>query len=99
LAHARASLQPFPARDSSDTHRHNEGPATTPITPRLLNRSAAAAYLGLSLATLDALRSQGEISPVPVPAAHRVGVPLRVPLFDIRDLDAAVDRWKTGGVA
>ena len=69
------------------------------IAPRLLRRREAASYLGLSPAALDALRLRGEVVPVPVPSLRRQGEVLRVPLFDVADLDAAVDRWKVGGVS
>lgn len=64
------------------------------VMPRLLRRSDAAQYLGLSIATFDALRLHCEIASVPVPAAHREGELLRIPLFDVRDLDALIEKWK-----
>jgi hypothetical protein len=79
--------------------KHVPTPVTAPVTPRLVNRRTAASYLGLALATFDALRGQGEIAPVPVPAAHRHGALLRTPLFDLQDLDALVDKWKARGAA
>jgi hypothetical protein len=67
---------------------------TASIVPRLFDRRTAAAYLSVSVPTLDALRAQGVIVAVPVPAAHRPGERLRVPLFDRHDLDQLVERWK-----
>ncbi len=67
----------------------------TIIAPRLLNRSRAAGYLGISTAHLDQLRSMGEIATVRMPG--RNGVPIRVPLFDRVILDAAIERWQNGG--
>jgi hypothetical protein len=61
---------------------------------RLVGRRQAALYLGLSVPSLDALRLQGEVRTVPVPATHRPGELLRTPLFDLRDLDALIDQWK-----
>lgn len=65
------------------------------IAPRLLRRHEAASYLSISVATLDALRAQGEVHAVLLPAVRRVGESLRVPLFDRADLDAAIQRWKS----
>jgi hypothetical protein len=69
------------------------------ITPRLLRREQAAAYLGISVPTLDAFRLRGEVTPVPVPAVHHAGETLRIPLYDRVDLDAVIERWKTTGGA
>jgi hypothetical protein len=59
---------------------------------RLLDRTAAAAYLGCSVAQLDVLRSMGELRPVAMPG--RTGAAIRVPLYDRADLDRAIERWK-----
>jgi hypothetical protein len=63
------------------------------IRPRLVGRQTAAAYLGLAVSTFDAIRAKKEIKAVPVPAA-RGNKQMRVPLFDLNDLDALVDSWK-----
>lgn len=65
------------------------------IVPRLLRRSQAAQYVGVSLAQLDVLRAMGELAPVPMPG--RLGRTIRIPLYDRFDLDAAVSRWKANG--
>lgn len=66
------------------------------VRPRLLRRSDAAAYLAISVATLDEYRLQGLIRAVPLPAA-RNGGQLRTPVFDRHDLDCLIDRLKEGG--
>ncbi len=65
------------------------------VVPRLLRRSDAARYLGVSVAQLDVLRALGEIVPVAMPG--RTGEPVRVPLYDRVALDAAVTRWAEAG--
>lgn len=60
---------------------------------RLLDRTAAATYLSVSVAQVDVLRAMGEIRPVPMPG--RNGDAIRTPLYDKADLDRAIERWKT----
>ncbi len=67
------------------------------MTPRLLDAKAAAAYLSVSHWTIRAYVEQGALTPVRLPAVRRVGEDSRRLLFDVRDLDAFVDRMK--GVA
>jgi hypothetical protein len=67
------------------------------LLPRLLRREQAAAYLGISIAALDQLRTAGEITVVPVPSRF-AGRATRVPLYDRMELDAAIERWKAGVV-
>jgi hypothetical protein len=69
-------------------------PARPLVVPRLLRRTEAAAYLNLSPAQFDLLRNRGEFSPVPVPSDRNPSGVSRVPVFDVRDLDAAIERWK-----
>ena len=57
------------------------------ITPRLLSRAEAAAYLNVSLRTL--------ISRVD-PELDRVSIGRRV-FYDLRDVDALIDREKVRG--
>jgi len=57
------------------------------ITPRLLSRAEAAAYLNVSLRTL--------ISRVD-PELDRVSIGRRV-FYDLRDIDALIDREKVRG--
>lgn len=57
---------------------------------RLFPRADAAYYLGISLRTLDQLKSDGKV--VPTVLAGRT-------VYDRRDLDAYVDRVKRGGAA
>lgn len=75
------------ARDNSKPSRQNA------LSPRLLRRPDAAAYLGVSTASLDVLRVRGEIACVPVPATRGTGS-LRTPLYDVVDLDLVIDKWK-----
>lgn len=63
-----------------------------PLAPRLLTRRAAAAYLSVSIAMLDSLRLQGELTVVAMPSS-RTGKVIRIPLFDRIQLDEAVARW------
>ena len=70
-------------------------PSPTTDIPRLLTRRAAAKYLSISVAMLDSLRLQGEIAPVQMPG--RNGEAIRTPLYDRKDLDTAIDTWKSGG--
>jgi hypothetical protein len=60
---------------------------------RLLRRLEAASYLGVSTAQLDLLRAMGELMAIAMPG--RRGEPIRTPLYDRLDLDAAIARWKT----
>ena len=64
----------------------------TSPTPRLLRRQQAAHYLGVSVAQLDVIRAMGQLSVVPVPS--RLGGSVRLPLFDLRDLDRLIEDWK-----
>jgi hypothetical protein len=70
----------------------------TEIVPRLFSRALAARYLGISVQLFDAYRAQGLIEPVPMPSARRLGERLRTPLFDVRDLDQLIDRWKGAAI-
>lgn len=67
------------------------------IEPRLLRRSEAATYLALSCAQIDQLRARGHITPVRVPSDRSPDGAVRVPLFDRRELDRAIQRWKGDG--
>lgn len=67
------------------------------IQPRLLDRPTAAAYLSVSLATLERLIQSGALSVVRLPverARTGLGVPGRTRrvLIDVRDLDALIER-------
>ena len=63
--------------------------------PRLLDIKAAAVYLGgVSPWTLRGLVADGHLRPVRLPSLRHPGENGRRLLFDIRDLDAVVDRWK-----
>ena len=66
--------------------------AAVVITPRLLDRDAAAAYLSISVAALDQLRASGEIATVAMPG--RLGKTTRRPLYDRFQLDKAIERWQ-----
>lgn len=68
-----------------------------PIAPRVLSRVQAAAYLGVSPATVDRLVASGVVRVVQLPvtrdAAGNIGVPggNRRVLLDRAELDALVD--------
>ena len=66
------------------------------MNPRLLDAKAAAAYLGVSHWTVRAYVEKGQLVPVRLPAVRRAGEDCRRLLFDVRDLDAFVDRQKGG---
>jgi hypothetical protein len=66
-----------------------------PLTPRLLDLPAAAAYLGgLSPATLRSLIADGVIPIVRPPALRRRDEAMRRILIDVRDLDRLIDSWR-----
>jgi hypothetical protein len=67
-------------------------PALCPISPRLLDLSTAAAYLGVSAWTVRDLETGGVLSRVRVPLPG--GGELRKVLFDREDLDHLITRWK-----
>lgn len=78
---------------------HNPDPYPTDgvplsVVPRLLRREAAAAYLAISVSTLDALRSRGYLREVRPPSTRHHDERGRTPLFDRIDLDRLVDSWK-----
>ena len=75
----------------------SESPAPEIGARRLVNRRLGAHYLCVSPAAFDAWRARGYITATPVPSPHGDGAS-RVPLFDLRDLDDTVDRWKAEGV-
>ena len=59
----------------------------TSMTPRVLNRREAAAYLGISKKTLDRWTGRGVIGPLQFPS-RRVA-------YDRRDLDRLIEDSKT----
>jgi hypothetical protein len=69
------------------------------IVPRLLRRVQAAAYLNISPAQLDLLRGRGHVRSVRVPSDRCPSGAMRVPLFDVVDLDAFIERMKAGSDA
>ena len=65
------------------------------VTPRLLDIEAAALYLGgVSPWTLRALIADGHLHPVRLPSVRHRGETGRRLLLDVRDLDAAIERWR-----
>lgn len=69
------------------------------IAPRLLDVDGAARYLGnVSKWTIRALVERGELQPVRLPSVRHSGENGRRLLFDVRDLDVAIERWKVGAV-
>lgn len=70
-------------------------PETAPV-PRLLDVGAAALYLGgISTWTIRSFIENGQLVPVRLPSCRRPGENGRRLLFDVRDLDALVERGKT----
>ncbi len=55
---------------------------------RLLDTDQAAAYLGVCAGTVRSLMSRGTLTAIRPPGMRRL-------LFDVHDLDALVERWKT----
>jgi hypothetical protein len=65
------------------------------VPARLLDVTATANYLGdICTDSVRALVAQGVLVPVRLPSTRRPGESSRRLLFDVRDLDAIVDRWK-----
>ena len=56
------------------------------LAPRLIGREAAAAYLGISPGLFDVLVKAGRLPPPKKLGERRL-------LWDVRELDAAVDCW------
>ena len=81
--------------NSGDPGRAAVQITVVPVSPRLLDLHAAAAYLGLSEYTVRELEQQGILARVriPLPDAGEV----RKLLFDKQDLDRSVESWKEGG--
>jgi hypothetical protein len=62
---------------------------------RLLDIIASALYLGdISEETVRGLVRDGELTPVRLPSTRRPGTLSRRLLFDVRNLDALIDKWK-----
>jgi hypothetical protein len=72
----------------------NEGTVVyqVPAPRRLLDLAATATYLGLAPWTVRELEWRGVLRRVRVPLPN--GGEVRKLLFDVRDLDALIDRWK-----
>jgi hypothetical protein len=82
-----------PARTQpADLPNRRNGAST--VFRRLLRRREAASYLNLSPSALDLLRARGDLAPVPVPSLRHEGEAMRIPLYDIVDLDGLIERWK-----
>ena len=67
-------------------------PALCPPTPRLLDTSGAAAYLGVSTWTIRDLEAAGHLPRVRLPLPG--GKDLRKLLYDRTDLDRLIDTSK-----
>lgn len=68
---------------------------TAPLTPRLLDVKAAAAYLGgVSVWTIRAWVADGHLHPVRLPSVRHPGESNRRLLFDRADLDDFVDSMR-----
>jgi len=66
--------------------------AIAPVSPRLLDLEATAAYLGVSPWTVRDMESAGTLARVRLPLPN--GGELRKLLFDRQDLDRLVEAWK-----
>ena len=67
------------------------------IRPRLLRRVQPAAYLNASASQFDLLRHGGDFpAPILFPSTRNPDGRSRVPLWDVADLDAWIDRRKAG---
>jgi hypothetical protein len=65
------------------------------MTSRLLSIDATASYLGVSTVTIRRYVTQGKLHPVRLPSVRRKGESGRRLLFDVHDLDAVIDQWKS----
>lgn len=65
------------------------------IRPRLLRRVQAAGYLNASASQFDLLRHDADFpAPILFPSTRNPNGQSRVPLWDVADLDAWIDRRK-----
>jgi hypothetical protein len=86
------------APDRARVNRLTPGTASERLEPRLVDIKTAAKYLGdVSPWTLRALIANGELHPVRLPSIRHRGENGRRLLFDVRDLDDAIDRWRRNG--
>ena len=75
-------------------------PTHEAITPRLIDMPGACAYLGDVMSpTVQRLVLLGLIPVVRPPSTRHDGQPGRRLLFDVRDLDAVIEAWKTASSA
>jgi hypothetical protein len=68
------------------------GVTTSALSQRLLDLPATAAYLGLSGWSVRDLEAAGILRRVRIPLPR--GREVRRVLFDVRDLDELIERWK-----
>lgn len=67
----------------------------TVVAPRLLDIEAASRYMGgVSPWTLRALIADGHLHPVRLPSVRHRGETGRRLLLDVRELDAAISKWR-----
>lgn len=84
-----------PARTRENTGRNDgAGAYQTPALCRLLDLAATATYLAMAPWTVRELEWSGVLRRVRVPLTN--GGELRKVLFDRRDLDELIERWKDG---
>jgi hypothetical protein len=76
----------------NDGARPKYGRAHHAVDRRLLDLRATAAYLGLAPWTIRELEWRGVLRRVRVPLPN--GADVRRLLFDVRDLDDIIERWK-----
>jgi len=77
--------------DPTATTARGRRPHPTPPA-RLLDRAAAACYLGLSLRAVVGLDNAGHLRRCRIPLTN--GAAVRRVLYDIRDLDGLIEVWK-----
>ena len=85
------AVVPLVADPTATTARRRRSHPTPPA--RLLDRAAAACYLGLSLRAVVGLDNAGYLRRVRIPPLTN-GAAVRRVLYDVRDLDALIECWK-----
>jgi len=92
LAAARERLRKKPGRPRTRPLRPSP-PAPLVLPPRVLDLQGAAAYLSVSLRTVERLVAAGTLRRVRVPLPNDAGE-LRKTLVDRQDLDDLVRAWR-----
>ena len=90
--HTAGTAAPNPRVNSGDERGAVARRTVAPVVPRLLDLSAAAAYLGVSSWTVRDLEATGTVARVRIPMPNNGE--LRKLLFDRTDLDHLIETWK-----